>query len=134
MRPTLIALAIAALALPAAAQDRSPAGRQDLADLAYVLGEAHALRQACEGPDDQFWRQRMVRLMSTEHPEPGLERRLRENFNTGFAIRQAQFPACTPASRRAETAALARGRALSERLAHESRAPSDDMADPRDPR
>jgi uncharacterized protein (TIGR02301 family) len=134
MRPTLIALAIVAMGFPAAAQDRSPAGRQDLSDLAYVLGEAHALRQACQGATDQFWRQRMVRLVQTEQPDPGLERRLRENFNTGFAIRQGQFPACTPASRRTESAAMARGRALSERLARESRGPSDDMADPADPR
>jgi uncharacterized protein (TIGR02301 family) len=134
MRPTLIVLAIAALALPAAAQDRSPSGRQDLADLAYVLGEAHALRQACQGPDDQYWRQRMVRLVQTEQPDAGFERHLREEFNTGFAIRQSQFPACTPASRRAESVAMVRGRALAERLARESRAPADDMAEPGVPR
>lgn len=133
MRPTLTALALVALAAPAAAQDRGPAGRQALADLAYVLGEAHALRQACQGPTDQYWRQRMVRLMSTEQPDPGQERRMREAFNTGFSIRQGQFPACTPASRRAEAATMARGRALSGRLADESRMGSaDDMAEPHD--
>ncbi len=132
MRPTPLALTLLVLAVPAAAQDRGPAGRQALADLAYVLGEAHALRQACQGPGDQYWRQRMVRLMSTEQPDPGQERRMREAFNTGFSIRQGQFPACTPASRRAEAATLARGRALSGRLAEDSRtSPPDDMADPR---
>lgn len=133
MRPTPLALALLVLAAPAGAQDRGPDGRQALADLAYVLGEAHALRQACQGPADQYWRQRMVRLMATEQPDSAQERRMREAFNTGFSIRQGQFPACSPASRRAEAATLARGRALSGRLADDSRnATPDDMANPRD--
>lgn len=96
--------------------------RQNLVDLAYVLGEAHALRQICQGAQDQYWRQRMMKLMETEQPDIAMERRLRENFNTGFATRQGEFPACTPAAEAAEAAAMRRGRGLAERLARASRA------------
>ena len=52
------------------AQDRTPAQRQALTDLAYVLGQSHALRQACLGAQDQFWRGRMLRMVDAEAPDP----------------------------------------------------------------
>ena len=127
--------------MAALAQDRPPVVRQNLVDLAYVLGEAHALRQICQGAQDQYWRQRMMKLMETEQPDISMERRLRENFNTGFATRQGEFPACTPAAETAEEAAMRRGRGLAERLARASRAAPppaaaalDDMAERPAPR
>lgn len=141
MRRLLLALALGvATAGHALAQDRSPALRQSLIDLSYVLGEAHALRQACQGLQDQYWRSQMSEMMRTEQPDETLERRLRESFNTGFATRQGQFPVCTPGARRAEAAAMARGRILASRLAQASRerpateGPPDDVADPSGPR
>lgn len=141
MRRLLTALALGvAVAGQASAQERSPALRQSLIDLSYVLGEAHALRQACEGLQDQYWRSQMSEMMRTEQPDEMLERRLRESFNTGFATRQAQFPVCTPGARRAEAAAMARGRALASHLAQASRehpaqeAAPDDVAEPYGPR
>lgn len=120
MRLPLIALVLAASALApqalAQSQDRTPAVRQSLVDLAYVLGEAHALRQACQGEDDQFWRTRMIRLVDTEQPDAALDRRLKESFNTGFASRQGEFPTCTGATRRAEIATAARGQSLAAQL------------------
>ncbi|HEX5377239.1 MAG TPA: TIGR02301 family protein [Phenylobacterium sp.] len=121
MRAPIVPILLALLATPALAQDREPVTRQNLVDLAYVLGEAHALRQVCQGPGDQFWRGRMIRLVETEQPDAAMERRLRENFNTGFATRQGQFPVCTPAARRAEAAAMAHGRALAGRLSRATR-------------
>ena len=142
MRRLLLAFILAAGPMGAFAQDRPPVVRQNLVDLAYVLGEAHALRQICQGVQDQYWRQRMMKLMETEQPDISMERRLRENFNTGFATRQGEFPTCTPAAEAAEAAAMRRGRGLAERLARASRAapppvatsPPDDMAERPGPR
>jgi uncharacterized protein (TIGR02301 family) len=117
MRRLMLPLALAALAFPALAQDRSPALRQSLVDLAYVLGESHALRQACAGVEDQYWRTRMINMVDAEKPDESLDRRLKESFNTGFASRQSEFQACTPASRRAEMAAASHGLDISNRLA-----------------
>ena len=143
MRPLLLALVLLAGPVTALAQDRPPLVRQNLIDLAYVLGEAHALRQVCAGSQDQYWRQRMIRLVDTEQPDAAMERRLRESFNTGFATRQGEFPVCTPAAEKAEAAAMRRGRGLAERLAQASHAAPppaatdaarDDMADRPAPR
>ena len=103
-------------AAPAAAQERTPAERQTLADLAYVLGRSHALRQACAGPADQFWRARMNRLVATETPDPDFERQLKGAFNTGFLAAQAAFPRCGPRTGREAATAAARGAALAASL------------------
>lgn len=114
----LIVLGITfAVAAPAAAQERTPQLRQTLVDLAYALGESHALRQACQGEGDQFWRMRMLDMMGAEMPDSGLDARMRDAFNTGYAGRKAEHPTCGLASRRAEVAAAERGRALAGRLA-----------------
>jgi len=126
MRPLIpvllpILLLVALAAGPAAAQGPGDS-RETLADLARVLGESHALRQACAGPEDQFWRQRMLRLLAVEAPGPDLERALKDAFNAGYAERQAAFAACTPRTRQAEAAAAARGRVLAGRLRRAPRA------------
>ncbi|MDR3511725.1 MAG: TIGR02301 family protein [Caulobacteraceae bacterium] len=110
------AAAVLAGAVGAAAQERSPADRQTLMDLAYVLGRSHALRQACAGPADQFWRTRMQRLIDTETPDAAFDGRLETAFNTGFAAAQAAFPRCNAAVRREQVRAAERGRALAATL------------------
>lgn len=107
----------APLILAAALSGRAPADRQALVDLAYVLGEAHALRQVCSGLSDQTWRARMNRMMELETPEEALKRRLVDAFNAGFTTRQAEHPACDPKVAEAERATAQRGQALAERLA-----------------
>ena len=104
------------MAGPALAQDRAPAERQVLVDLAYVLGESHALRQACRGEADQFWRGRMIRLVELEAPDESLDRRLRNAFNTGFSTAHAQHAECTPQSRMEAARAAAKGQELAVRL------------------
>lgn len=118
MRPALIAAALL-LAGPALAAPppRSPDQRQTLLDLAYVLGEVHALRAVCQGPEDQAWRSRMSRMMEVEQPDAAFRRRPIDNFNTGFATRQAETPVCRPDTPGQERAAAVRGRALAQRLA-----------------
>jgi uncharacterized protein (TIGR02301 family) len=118
MRPVIVLLAVAlAAATPAAAgPPRAPAERQSLVDLAYVLGRSHALRQACAGAADQYWRGRMGGLIAAEAPDPGFERQLREAFNTGYAAARAAFPRCGPRARREAVQAAARGRDLAASL------------------
>jgi uncharacterized protein (TIGR02301 family) len=101
---------------PALAQDRAPAERQTLLDLAFTLGESHALRQVCEGGGDQYWRSRMVRLTEVEKADQAFDAQLRDKFNTGFAARQGEFPDCDDASRQAEQAVARKGQALSAKL------------------
>jgi uncharacterized protein (TIGR02301 family) len=113
-KPALLALAMAAG--PALAQDRPPAERQTLGELAYALGESHALRQVCRGPGDQYWRDRMLRLTQIEAGDPAFDAAIRERFNTGYAAGQADAQNCGPYSRRAEAAAAARGQALAQKL------------------
>ena len=116
-RSFLIGLCLAALvAAPALAQDRGAGERQRLLDLAYTLGESHALRQACEGEGDQYWRSRMVRLTEVEQADQAFDVQLRERFNTGFASRRSEYPTCDDASRKAELVAARKGQALARKL------------------
>jgi uncharacterized protein (TIGR02301 family) len=122
----------------AAAQDRGD-HRQTLTAMARVLGESHALRQACAGPEDQFWRERMLRLLEVERPGQALERELKDAFNAGYADRQRAFEICDARTRDAESATAARGRALAAALkgaagASGQDAPSDGMAEDARPR
>ena len=110
-----IVLALA-LGSPAHAQERSPAQRQTLNSLAYVLGQSHALRQACEGEGDQLWRSWMSRLLETESPDDAFDRRMRDSFNTGYYAAQARFPKCDDAGKAEAQSAAARGRALTKQL------------------
>ncbi|UTP39038.1 TIGR02301 family protein [Phenylobacterium sp. LH3H17] len=135
-------LALLALApLPAQAQERSSHGRQTLAELAYVLGESHALRQACSGTGDQYWRNRMIRLVEAEQPDAGLDRQIKEGFNAGFVARRSEFSRCGPGVKRAQAVVAGHGRDLSARLARAKVAvpvvdpePPTDVAEPARPR
>jgi len=109
---TSLVLASLAFANPAVAQDRG----QIMLDLSRVLGEAHALRQLCEGADDYFWRDRMSRLLLAEGLDEPSEIRLRETFNEGYERRLAQFDACSPATREAEGRVRLLGARLSRRM------------------
>ena len=110
---TLIALSIAP---PVLGQERDPSARQTLVDLAYVLGQAHALHQLCS-PGDQHWRTRMVAMVETEASEHAFAERLRAQFNTGYVAGQSDVAGCTPQSRKAEAAVEARGAGLARRMA-----------------
>lgn len=109
MRPALLVLVLSVLAIPASAQERTIEMREALVNLARVLGESHALRQACEGTEDQFWRSRMNRLVETEQAEPVLEREMKDAFNAGFAGTRRLYSECGDPTRRAERLAAVRG-------------------------
>lgn len=101
---------------PAVAQERAPPERQTLLDLAYALGESHALRQVCSGEGDMYWRDRMVNMSETEAADAAFDGRMKQSFNAGFATRQTEFPSCSPASKKAEQAVARKGQALATRL------------------
>ncbi len=112
----LIIIGLAALAGPAAAQERPPADRQSLIELAQVLGESHAIRRACVSEDNFDWYNRMEQLLAVEAPDQGFKTRLVLAFNTGYAAGKSGFAACDQRSR-AEALRLARrGQALAKAL------------------
>lgn len=122
--PLVIAGLLAGPLLPggaALAQERSPVERQTLVDLAYTLGRSHALRQACVGAGDQYWRDKMMDLSRTEAAEADFDARLKNAFNSGFASGQTEFPTCSADSRRAEAAAAQKGQGLASQLSSISR-------------
>ena len=110
----IAAFAVLALLTPPAAP---PPPRPGLNDLAYALGEAHALRQACHGRSDGRWRVRMSGVLDAEHV--GRERRtqLVERFNAGFAAARAAHRACDEGARAALSETLARAAPLARSLA-----------------
>jgi uncharacterized protein (TIGR02301 family) len=123
-RPLLFVLAMLAVLAPAAAgvaQDRGPVERQKLLDLAFAIGESHALRQLCQGAGDQYWRARMMRLTDVEKADQAFDAQLRARFNTGFAAGQGEFPRCDEASREAAQASARRGQALAASLSRSMR-------------
>jgi uncharacterized protein (TIGR02301 family) len=110
-------LALIALGGPASAARavRPPEQREILIDLAFVLGEAHALHRVCAGPSDDTWRGRMQRLLEVEAPPDALKARLTESFNAGFSAKDAQAKDCRAASA-LEAGVARRGAKLARRL------------------
>jgi uncharacterized protein (TIGR02301 family) len=105
----ILALTVAGVLAAAPSAPRTPDQRQALADLAYVLGEAHALRRLCLGSTDAVWYDRMQRLLMIEAPEPSFRAKLASGFNAGFLAAQAEHSACNDASRAAERRSSVRG-------------------------
>ncbi len=109
-------LALLATTSPALAQERSPAARQTLVELSRVLGESHAIRQACEGSADQQWRERMAQMLEREDADQALKARLSIAFNDGYHSGMALYPKCSPAARAEGRRIAASGQALSGKL------------------
>lgn len=72
----------------------SPPLRPELPELAYALGESHALRQACRGGGDGRWRARMSAVLDREKPAREQRLQLISRFNAGFAAARAATPEC----------------------------------------
>lgn len=125
MRFASVACALALLAAPALAQQRQdPADeqerlggeawyRQQLSDLAEVLGGAHYLRITCDGRDDQRWRNYMRGVIEREPQHNAI---LVDNFNRGYRQEEARFAVCDQYARQAEAELRARGLRISQGL------------------
>ena len=90
--------------------------RPGLSDLAYALGEAHALRQACRGRSDGHWRTRMSGVLDAEHVDKERRTQLVERFNAGFAAAKAAQPACDDDARAALSEVLSRAAPIAREL------------------
>lgn len=99
------------------AQERPPEDRQVLTDLAFNLGQAHALRQTCLGETDQTWRMRMLQLSEQEAADAAFDAQLKSRFNAGFAVARAEQPACSGSARSALAQVAAKAQALAAKLA-----------------
>ena len=108
------AWALAVLAAACSAHGPAPARQQSLVALSRVLGESHAIRRACEGTDDQFWRGRMQQLLDAE--DPGMRARLSVAFNDAYNAGQAHYRTCSARARAGANRIAASGRSLSESL------------------
>jgi len=117
--PLLRLCAAAALGLSASSVGAAqpPYERQQLADLAYVLGEAQALAAVCDGGADVRWRTRMDRLLELEGQQLAFRHRLADAFNAGFVSGQAAFRNCDANARKARRTGAAKGAALARALA-----------------
>jgi uncharacterized protein (TIGR02301 family) len=109
--------ALLALSAPAAAQERPPVDRQNLLEIARVLGESHALSRACSGENDFTWYDRMKQLLAVEAPDEAFKTRLIVSFNTGFAAGQSGFAVCDDRALAEARALASRGEALARALA-----------------
>ena len=117
-RNALLALAVAALAGTAGAQQPAPQRgdewyRQQLVDLSEVLGGSHYLRILCEGRGDQRWRAYMQGVIGRE---PQYSDQLVAGFNRGYRDQEARFPTCDETTRQMEAELRARGLRISQGL------------------
>jgi uncharacterized protein (TIGR02301 family) len=115
-------LCLALVAGTSAAQSgtatRGPDYFRDAADLARVLGSAHAIRVRCNGSDDQYWRRYMADMLAYEAPESGnLRSSLVKAFNEAYTRVSDDYLVCDSAAVAAEARFAADGQEISTRLA-----------------
>jgi len=97
---------------------RGPDYFRDAADLARVLGSAHAIRVRCNGRDDQYWRRYMADMLAYEAPEPGsLRASLVRAFNDAYSDVSDEFRICNSIAITAEARYAASGQEIATRLA-----------------
>lgn len=90
---------------------------RDVIALSEVLGKAHAVRVACNGRNDQYWRSYMQRLLDLEAAYGGgLRTSMANAFNAGYSTTEAEFSACTQDAVAAEKGFASEGQTLANRL------------------
>lgn len=87
--------------------------RDQLVELAEVLGGSHYLRILCEGRGDQRWRDYMRGVIERE---PQYNVVLVEAFNRGYRNEEARFPVCDTTTRQMEAELRARGVRVAQAL------------------
>jgi uncharacterized protein (TIGR02301 family) len=88
--------------------------RNQLVDLAEVLGGSHYLRILCAGRGDQRWRDYMRGVIERE---PQYNTILVEAFNRGYRNEETRFPVCDATTRQMEAELRARGLRIAQALA-----------------
>ena len=87
--------------------------RQQLSDLAEILGGAHYLRILCDGRGDQRWRDYMRGVIEREPQHNAL---LVEGFNRGYRQEESRFDDCDSITRQTEAELRARGLRVAQAL------------------
>jgi uncharacterized protein (TIGR02301 family) len=120
----LAGLLFAAVAPPALAQEQEVpftggAPIEYVAELAELLGRAHAIRSTCNGDSDQTWRNYMFNMMAIEAPDSGPRKsQLTSAFNRGFRSQSSSARDCNSDVAQVEGQIAARGRVLAEMIAN----------------
>jgi uncharacterized protein (TIGR02301 family) len=97
---------------------RGPDYFRDAADLAGLLGSAHAIRVRCNGNGDQYWRRYMADMLAYEAPEPGsLRSSMVREFNDGFSRVSEAYPSCNSNAVDAEASFARDGQKVASRMA-----------------
>ena len=118
MKRLLLALLLLVHTASATAQVRSQDYIRDLVELAGILGGAHAIRVACNGRGDQYWRERMSGLLALEAPEQSpLRRSMVDAFNRTFSFESERRLVCDSEAGDGEAAYAAQGRIIADRIA-----------------
>lgn len=128
LRSALLAAILAFAAAPALAQEQesdqpleeAPATSAPinlLADLAEVLGRAHAVRTLCNGDQDSTWRSYMLNLMAYEAGSGDRRAAMTDAFNRGYRGQNRETSTCTAGTPAIEAAIARRGRELSDEIA-----------------
>jgi uncharacterized protein (TIGR02301 family) len=126
LRTVLLAAILAFSAAPALAQEQdlqepeapiASAPINLLADLAEVLGRAHAVRTLCNGDGDSTWRTYMLNLMAYEAGSGDRRAAMTDAFNRGYRGQNRETSSCTAATPAIEASIARRGRELSDEIA-----------------
>jgi uncharacterized protein (TIGR02301 family) len=88
-----------------------------LADLAEVLGRAHAVRTLCNGDQDSTWRNYMLNMMSFEAVSGPRRAAMTDGFNRGYRGQNRETSTCTAGMPAIEAGIARRGRELSDEIA-----------------
>lgn len=97
---------------------RGPDYFRDAADLAGLLGSAHAIRVRCNGRDDQYWRRYMADMLAYEAPDAGnLRSSLVNEFNDAFSDVSDDYRICDSQAVAAEARFAERGKEIAARMA-----------------
>jgi uncharacterized protein (TIGR02301 family) len=128
LRSALLAAILASAAAPALAQEQeldqpleeapaTSAPTNLLADLAEVLGRAHAVRTLCNGDQDSTWRSYMLNLMAYEAGSGDRRAAMTDAFNRGYRGQNREISTCTAGTPAIEATIARRGRELSDEIA-----------------
>ncbi len=118
----LVAAFVTGLATaPAQAQEAAPfqptpPPLEFLVEMAEILGQAHAIRTACNGEGDQTWRAYMMEMMSIEAPSGNRRSELTRAFNQGYRSQSRRARSCTADLAETEAQLAERGRMLADTI------------------
>jgi|GEM_PF-1399299 len=100
---TLLLCILFGMGGPVLAQTNSGIKREQLLQIAGIMGAVHYLHGQCDGKGTQIWRDNMKRLIEIEKPAPEVKQTMIERFNAQYEIQRKRFHKCN--KKRAKEAA-----------------------------